>query len=173
MAPPPGLSPGKSQGRRSLVGCSPRGREESDTTARLHFHFSVSCTGEGHGNPLQCSRLGNPRDGVAQSRTRLKGLSSSSRTGAVSQDNSASTPCGDPNSTAATHSFNQAPSFPRTGVRSCHRITYPKCTAEGLPQGSGISALGSPGAQRGRPPASAGEAGARVQTLGRKHPLQG
>ena len=54
-------------------------------TERLHFHFSLSCTGEGNGNPLQCSCLENPRDsgawcaavyGVAQSRTRLKRLSS-------------------------------------------------------------------------------------------------
>ena len=58
-----------------------------DTTERLHFHFSLSCTGEGNGNPLQCSCLENPRDrgawwaavyGVAQSWTRLKRLSSSS-----------------------------------------------------------------------------------------------
>ena len=63
------------------------GSLESDTTERLHFHFSLSCTGEGNGNPLQCSCLENPRDrevwwaavyGVAQSRTRLKWLSSSS-----------------------------------------------------------------------------------------------
>ena len=56
-------------------------------TERLHFHFSHSCIGEGNGNPLQCSCLENPRDGgawwaavygVAQSRTRLKRLSSSS-----------------------------------------------------------------------------------------------
>ena len=69
------------------MGCSPRGREESDTTERLHFHFSLSCTGEGNGNPLQCSCLENPRDGgawwaaaygVAQSQTQLKQLSSSS-----------------------------------------------------------------------------------------------
>ena len=40
------LLPGKSYGRRSLVGCSPWGREESDTTERLHFHFSLSCIGE-------------------------------------------------------------------------------------------------------------------------------
>ena len=74
-------------GRRSLVGCSPWGREESDTTERLHFHFSLSCIGEGNGNPLQCSCLENPSDGrawwtavygVAQSRTRLKRPSSSS-----------------------------------------------------------------------------------------------
>ena len=78
--PTPVLLPGKSHGWRSLVGCSPWGREESDTTERLHFHFSLSCIGEGNGNPLQCSCLENPRDGgawwaalygVAQSRTRL------------------------------------------------------------------------------------------------------
>ena len=60
------------------MGCSPGGREESDTTERLHFHFSLLCIGEGNGSPLQCSCLENPRDGVAQSRTRLKCLSSSS-----------------------------------------------------------------------------------------------
>ena len=59
----PGLLPGNSHGRRSLVGCSPWGRWESDTTERLHFHFSLSCTGEGNGIPLQCSCLENPRDG--------------------------------------------------------------------------------------------------------------
>ena len=47
----------------SLVGCSPWGHEESDTTERLHFHFSLSCIGEGNGNPLQRSCLENPRDG--------------------------------------------------------------------------------------------------------------
>ena len=81
------LLPGKSHGWRSLVGCSPGGLEELDTTERLHFHFSLSCIGEGNGNPLQCSSLENPRDrgacwaavhGVAQSRTWLKWLSSSS-----------------------------------------------------------------------------------------------
>ena len=87
LAPTPGLLPGESQGRGSPVGCSPWGREESDTTERLHFHFALSCIGEGNSNPLQCSCLENPRDGgawwaavcgVAQSRTRLKRLSSSS-----------------------------------------------------------------------------------------------
>ena len=91
--PTPVLLPGKSHGRRSLVGCSPWGREESDTTERLHFHFSLSCIGEGNGNPLQCSCLENPRDGgacwaaiygVAQSRTQLKQLSSSSSSSRVS-----------------------------------------------------------------------------------------
>ena len=57
--------PGKSHGQRSLVGYSPWGREESNTTERLHFHFSLSCIGEGKGNPLQCSCLENPRDGGA------------------------------------------------------------------------------------------------------------
>ena len=85
--PTPVLLPGKSHGWRSLVGCRPWGREESDTTERLHFHFSLSCIGEGNGNPLQCCCLENPRDegswwaavyGAAQSRTRLKRLSSSS-----------------------------------------------------------------------------------------------
>ena len=63
--PTPVLLPGKSHGWRSLVGCSPWGRYESDTTDRLHFHFSLSCIGEGNGNPLQCSCLENPRDGGA------------------------------------------------------------------------------------------------------------
>ena len=85
--PTPVLLPGKSHGWRSLVGCSLWDREESDTTEQLHFHFSLSCVGEGNGNPLQCSCLENPRDGgawwaviygVAQSRTQLKRLSSRS-----------------------------------------------------------------------------------------------
>ena len=68
-------------------GLQSMGSLESDTTERLHFHFSLSCIGEGNGNPLQCSCLENPRDraawwaavyGVAQSRTQLKRLSSSS-----------------------------------------------------------------------------------------------
>ena len=88
--PTPVLLLGKSHGRRSLVGCSPWGSEESDTTERLHFHFSLSCIGEGNGNPLQCSCLENPRDGrawwaavygVAQNQTRLKQLSGSSSRG--------------------------------------------------------------------------------------------
>ena len=53
--PTPVLLPGKSYGWRNLVGCSPWGRYELDTTERLHFHFSLSCIGEGNGNPLQCS----------------------------------------------------------------------------------------------------------------------
>ena len=71
----------------SLVGCSPWGPKESDMTARLHFHFSLSCIGEGNGNPLQRSCLENPRDGgswwaavygVVESRTQLKQFSRSS-----------------------------------------------------------------------------------------------
>ena len=86
--PTPVLLPGQSHGRRSLVSCSPWGLEESDTTERLHFHFSLSCIGEGNGNPLQCSCLETPRNegawwaalyGVAQSRTGLRRLSSSNR----------------------------------------------------------------------------------------------
>ena len=73
----PVLVPGKSHGWRSLVACSPWGHEESDMTERLHFHFSLLCIGEGNGNPLQCSCLENPRDGVTDW-TRLKWLSSSS-----------------------------------------------------------------------------------------------
>ena len=85
--PTPVLLPGESQERGSLVGCRLWGRTETDTTERLDFHFSLSCIGEGNGNPLQCSCLENPRDrgawwaavyGVAQSGTRLKQLSSSS-----------------------------------------------------------------------------------------------
>ena len=88
MQPTPVLLPGKSHGWRSLVGCSTLGCEESDTTEQIHFHFSLSCIGGGNGNSLQCSCLENPRDGrawwaaihgVAQSWTRLKRLSSSSK----------------------------------------------------------------------------------------------
>ena len=91
--PIPILLPGKSRGWKNLVGYSPWGRKELDTTERLHFHFSLSCIGGGNGNPLQCSCLENPRDGgawwaavsgVAQSRTRLKRLSSSSSSSAYS-----------------------------------------------------------------------------------------
>ena len=68
-------------------GLQSMGALESDMTERVHFPFSLSCFGEGNGNPLQCSCLENPRDGgawwaaiygLAQSRTRLKQLSSSS-----------------------------------------------------------------------------------------------
>ena len=82
--PTPVFLPGKSHGQGSLVGCSPWGRQQSDTTEQLHFLFSLSCIGEGNGNPLQCACLENPRDrgawwaavyGITQSWTRLKWLS--------------------------------------------------------------------------------------------------
>ena len=82
--PTPVLLPGKSHGWRSLVGCSPW--VHWATSEWPHFHFSLSCTGEGNGNPLQCSCLENPRDGgawwaavygVTQSWTQRKRLSSS------------------------------------------------------------------------------------------------
>ena len=85
--PTPVLLPGRSHGWRSLVGCSPWGRWGSDTTKWLHFHFSLSCTGEGNGNPIQFSCLENPMDGgawwaaaygIAPDWTQLKQLSSSS-----------------------------------------------------------------------------------------------
>ena len=85
--PTPILLPGKAHGQRNLVGCSPWSRYKSDTTEWLPFHFSLSCTGEGNGNPLQCSWLENPGDGgawwaavygVAQSQTRPKRRSSGS-----------------------------------------------------------------------------------------------
>ena len=72
------------------------GSKESDTTERLHFHFSLSCIGGGNGNPLQCSCLESPRDGgawwaavyeVAQSWTRLKRLSSSSSSSGIYHSN--------------------------------------------------------------------------------------
>ena len=74
--PTPVLLPGKSHGQRSLVGSSPWGLQESDTTEWLHFQFSLSCIGEGNDNPLRCSCLESPRDwgawwaaiyGIAQS----------------------------------------------------------------------------------------------------------
>ena len=83
--PTPVLLPGKSHGWRSFVGWSPWGRWELDMTQSLHFHFSLSCIGEGNGSSLQCFCLENPRDGgawwaavygVTLSRTRLKRLSS-------------------------------------------------------------------------------------------------
>ena len=92
--PTPVPLPGKFHGQRRLVGCGPWGLEEPDMTEWLHFHFSLSCIGEGNGNPLQCSCLENPRDGgasraaaygVTQSQTWLKQLSSSSSSMDTSQ----------------------------------------------------------------------------------------
>ena len=77
------------------MGCRPWGREESDTTERLHFHVSLSCIGEGNGNPLQCSCLENLRGGgawwvavygVAQSRTRLKRLTAAAAAAAAAAE---------------------------------------------------------------------------------------
>ena len=82
--PTPVLLPENSHGWRSMIGCSLWGCEEWDRTEQVHLHFSLSCIGEGNGNPFQCSCLENPRDGaawwaavhgVAQSQTRLKRLS--------------------------------------------------------------------------------------------------
>ena len=87
MAPHSSTFAWKIPWREEPGGLQSMGSLESDTTERLHFYFSLSCIGEGNGNPLQCSCLENPRDmeawwaviyGVAQSRTRLKRLSSSS-----------------------------------------------------------------------------------------------
>ena len=78
--PTPVFLPGKSHGRRSLVGYSPWGHWGLDTTEQLHFHFSLPSIGEGNGTPLQCSCLENPMDGgawkaavygVAEGQTRL------------------------------------------------------------------------------------------------------
>ena len=82
-----GWTLGVGDGQGGLACCGSWGLKESDIAERVHLHFSPSCIGEGNGNPLQCSWLENPRDGgawwaavygVAQSRTRLKRLSSSS-----------------------------------------------------------------------------------------------
>ena len=119
--------PGKSHGWRSLVGCSPWGREESDTTERLPFNFSLSCIGEGNGNPLQCSCLENPRDGeawwaavygVAQSQTRLKRLSSSSSSGSPRKVLSGSHP--------SAPSLNSSVTF----NHRCHLIELQQCSLD-------------------------------------------
>ena len=87
------LSELRELGQGGLVCCDSWGGKELDTTERLHFHISLSCIGGGNGNPLQCSCLENPRDsrawwaainGVPQSQTRLKQLSSSSSKAAYS-----------------------------------------------------------------------------------------
>ena len=71
------------------------GSLELDTTEQLHFHFSLSCTGERNGNPLQCSCLENPRDGgawwaavygVTQSQTRLSDFTSTSHFHALEKE---------------------------------------------------------------------------------------
>ena len=109
--PTPVFLPGESQGWGSLVGCHLWGRTESDTTERLHFHFSFSCIAEGNGNPLQCSCLENPRDrgawwaaiyGVARSRTRLSDFTFTFYFRALQKE-------------MATHSSVLARRIPRTG----------------------------------------------------------
>ena len=106
------LLPAKPHGRRSLVGCSPCGRWESDKTERLHFRFSLSCIGEGNGNPLQYSCLENSRDGgawwasiygVAQSQTRLKRLNSSSSSSSHPLTSGESGFCGKPRMCHSQH----------------------------------------------------------------------
>ena len=96
--PTPVLLPGKSHGWRSLEGYS-HGLAEGQTRLSdftFTFHFSLSRIGEGNGNPLQCSCLENSRDRgawwasvyrVAQSRTRLKRLSSSSSSCLIGEGN--------------------------------------------------------------------------------------
>ena len=88
MAPHSSTLAWKTPWTEETGGLQSMGSLELDTTEWLHFHFSLWCIGEGNGNPLQCSCLENPRDGgawwatiygAAQSRTRLKRLSSSSR----------------------------------------------------------------------------------------------
>ena len=109
--PTPVLLPGESQGWGSLVGCHLWGHTELDTTERLHFHFLLSCIGEGHGNPLRCSCLENPRDGgawwaavygVTQSRTRLSNFTFTSHFHALEKE-------------MATHSSVLAWRIPGTG----------------------------------------------------------
>ena len=96
MAPDSSTSAWKIPWMEEPGGLQSMGLLESDTTERLPFHSSLSCIGEGNGNPPQCSCLENPRDGgawwaaiygVAQSRTRLKRLSSSSSSSLVVWDN--------------------------------------------------------------------------------------
>ena len=86
--PTPVLLPGKSHGRRSLEGCSPWGRWGSDTTERLHFHFSLSCTGEGNGNPLPGTGEpgGLPSMGSHRVRHDWRDLAQSRKTGGTQED---------------------------------------------------------------------------------------
>ena len=142
------LLPGKSHGWRSLVGCScsPWGREESDTTERLHFHFSLSCIEEGNGTPLQCSRLENPREGrawwatiygVEQIRIQLKQLRHSSSS-SVAQ--SCPTLCDPMNrSTPGLPVHHQLLEFTQTHV---HRVSdHPEGLSKGPSKGKTCSQL--------------------------------
>ena len=133
--PTPVLLPGKSHGRRSLVCCSPWGRKESDTTEQLPFHFSLSCIGEGNGNPLQCACLENPRDGgawwaavygVAQHQTRLKRLSSSRSSNGAPDENL---------NTETWVRFLGWQHYVLTSHISARRVTYPE-NKRGFPFGT-------------------------------------
>ena len=107
MAPTPVFLPGESHGQRSLVGCSPRGRKESDTTEQLHYKLKE----EGNGTPLQYSCLENPMDGgawwaavhgVTKSQTRLSDFTFTFHFHALEKE-------------MATHSSVLAWRIPRTG----------------------------------------------------------
>ena len=98
-------------GMGDLVGCHLWGHTELDTTEERHFHFSLSCVGEGNSNPLQRSCLENPRDGgvwwaavhgVAKSRTRLSNATFTFHFHALEKE-------------MATHSSVLAWRIPRTG----------------------------------------------------------
>ena len=151
--PTPVLLPGKSHGRRSLVGCSPWGREESYTTEQLHFHFSLSCIGEGNGNPLQCSCLENPRDGgdlwasvygVAQSQTQLKRLSSSSRAFSLGS------PGGSDGKESGCNAGTQIRSLGQEDPMEKEMATHPSIPAWKIPWTEEPGGLQSMGSQRAR-----------------------
>ena len=88
--PTPVLLPGKSHGQRSLVGCSPWGRWGSDTTDRLHFHFSLLCTGEGNGKPTPVSLPGESQGRGSLVGCRLWGRTESDTTEATAAGSSSS-----------------------------------------------------------------------------------
>ena len=122
FSPAPVLLPGKSHGWRSLVGYSLWGHEESDTTKRLHFHFSLSCTGEGNGSHSSVLAWRIPGTGawwtaiygVTQSWTRLTCLSSSSSSSLLIPVNG-STPTNWP--VVLLTAFITAVFFPTTPIR--------------------------------------------------------
>ena len=70
--PTPVLLPGKSHGQRSLVGCSPWGRQESDMTERLHFDFSLSGIGEGYTMEYYSAIKKNTFESVLMRRMKLE-----------------------------------------------------------------------------------------------------
>ena len=114
--PTPVFLPGKSHGWRSLVGCSPWGLEEW-----LHFHFSLSCIGEGNGNPLQCSCLENPRDGGAW----WAAIYGSHRVGHDWSDLAAAAAAADC-STPGFRVHHQLPELAQTQVHWVSNAEYPK-----------------------------------------------